>query len=110
MLRLNKSDEEVLAILKEAFFTKKLKPLYSDDHLRFFILRALLYVSIISLATKVGLSLYGKVLSDSDTTFLMTPITIFSSVLFLHINNKSKTFSVIIMMLTWIFLQISLYA
>ncbi|WP_262794088.1 hypothetical protein [Catenovulum sp. 2E275] len=109
MLKLNKSDEEILSILKEAFFTKKLKPLGSDDHLRFFILRAFFWLSVLSVIVRIGIALSGQTVSAQESSMFMMPLTFFFSILFLHINNKSENFSVIVLVVTWVSLQLSLY-
>ena len=109
MIQWNETDKEIIFILKEAFFTKKLRPLNSDEHLRFFFIRSFFYLSLFSLATRILLWGFGAIVTAKESAFFMLPISIFFTILFLHINNKSKNPSVIAMVLTWASLQISFY-
>jgi hypothetical protein len=109
MLKLNKVDEEILAILKEIFLTKNIQPLTSDEHMRLWIIRSLLAVSVFGLIVRVFLWLMGKEFSAEFSALVSMPIALFFGLLFIHINNKSENTSLIVFVLIWISIVVGLY-
>lgn len=109
MIKLNKADQEILSILKVLFFTKNIKPLSSDEHFRIWFVRAALYVSLFTLSIRLSLVIAGELVSTTMSAIFNLPLTIFFTVLFLYINQKSENTSLIIFMLTWLALVIGLY-
>ena len=94
-MNLKKVDKEILEILKEAFLTRPIYPMLSDEHLRYWFLRILLFLSLLSIAAKLTLFLAGRD-SSSISTIAAGPITLFFGCLFLHINNKSENTSLLV--------------
>ena len=108
MLKLNKADEEILAILKETFINNDGVLISPDEHTRLWILRALLALSILGLLSKAILWAMGKDVSGMSQ-LVAIPITLFFGFLFIHINNKSENMSLIIFGLTWASIVLGLY-
>lgn len=109
MLKLKKVDKEILSILKETFLTRNIHPLASDEHLRLWIIRSLLIVSVLGFVVRVIIGFSGEEISSEFSSFLSFPIALFFGVLFLHVNNKSENTSLIVFVLTWISIVLSLY-
>lgn len=82
MLKLNKTDEEILEILKVVFLTKKVNPMLSDDHMRLWIIRLLFAVSVFSILIRIVI---GHVPAEISA-ILNSPVVLFFGLLFIHIN------------------------
>lgn len=109
MLKLKKVDKEILDILKETFLTRNIHPLESDEHLRLWIIRLLLIVSVLGIVSRLTFWLSGTEISSGFSRSISSPIALFFGILFLHINNKSENTSLIVFLITWISIVISLY-
>lgn len=109
MIKLNIADQEIFDILKDVFQLKRINPIKSDESFRLWVIRSFFVVSLISFGFKIYFMLFDKVTYSENLEFLNTPIAIFFTVLFLHINNKSKNSSVILFLLTWLSLMLTLY-
>ena len=105
---MNKADEEILNILKEVFIPNKSALICPDEHFRHWILRVLFLLSIFGIL----LIIFVKLFSDNDSqglgSFVSFPIALFFGLLFIHINNKSENFSVLIFILSWVSLVLGL--
>ena len=102
-IEMNKSDKEILKILKETFRKKHQGDLIDpDDAMSEMIIKNLLAISIFGLIVLVIMFLIDKEM-PSDTRFIVaTPISMFFWFLFMHINNKSENTSIIMFVLTWV--------
>lgn len=109
MFKLNKTDQEIVRILKVVFLTKKVKPLQSDHHFRLWMIRSFFAVSLFCLITRVGMGLSGKEITSEMSALFNMPVAMFFGLLFLHINNESENISLIVFVLTWVSLVIGLY-
>lgn len=109
MVKLNKVDHEIIEILKRIFLTRNVHPLYSDDNLRVWMIRAFFLVSVAGLLVRITAMLSGKVISTEMSAGINMPIAIFFGILFLHINNESENASLIVFILTWLSIVIGLY-
>lgn len=109
MFKLNKTDKEILVILKEVFSIKNSNPLASDDNMRLFIIRSLFLTSVVTLIARVSLWASNAEVNAEYSAIVALPIALFFGVLFLHINNKVKNTSLIIFVLTWISIVLGLY-
>ena len=105
MLKLNKTDEEILEILKVVFLSKKVNPMLSDNHMELGIIRSLFAVSVFSILTRIVI---GHVPAEISA-ILNSPVVLFFGFLFLHINNKLENTSLILFVLTWLSILIVLY-
>jgi len=108
-MKLNEVDQEILEILKRTFLTRGIKPLGSDDHLRLWMLRGLLYTSLFGLISRIILGILDKDVSGLSQ-IISAPIALFFGVLFIHINNEVENTSIIIFVLTWLSIVLALYA
>jgi len=109
MMKLNKSDEEIIGILRETFLNQGNELLTPDDHTRNLILRLLLGVSVFGWVSKMAMWIAGKDVSDMSEIIAL-PTSIFFGFLFIHINNKSENFSLLIFGLTWVSIVLGFYA
>ena len=92
-------------LASEVFFTKGIKPLDSDEHLRFIIIRAFFGLSLLSIIVRFSIWVMGQSISAKESAMFMLPLTFFLTMLFLHINNKAENPSLIVLGLTWLSLQ-----
>lgn len=99
---MNEADEEILAILKETFRSKKGELIDPDEAMRELFLKLLLGMSVLGIATWVITAVFDYESSQSIHPIAATPISLFFGLLFIHINNKSKNSSVIVFALTWV--------
>lgn len=106
---MNKVDHEIIRILKDVFQLRRISPLESDHYLRLWFIRSAFFVSILGLICRIVLELSENDISNSLSIGINTPIAIFFTLLFLHINNESENPSLIILILTWLALVLGLY-
>ena len=104
MLKLNKTDEEILEILKVVFLTKKVNPMLSDDHMRLSTIRLLFAVSVFSILIRIVIGVPAEI-----SAILNSPVVLFFGLLFIHINNELENTSLILLALTWLSILIGLY-
>ena len=105
---MNKADEEILSILKEVFTPNKNALISPDEHFRHWILRVLLLLSVFGILVIIIAKLFSDNPSSGLGSFVSFPIALFFGLLFIHINNKSENFSVLIFILSWVSLVIGL--
>lgn len=110
MIKINKTDQEILEILKEVFQLKRINPLNSDDNLRLWIIRSLFLISFVSIIYKAFYFFSDNKIDSTYSEIINTPIAIFFTLLFLHINNKSENSSLILFVLTWLSLMLTLFS
>jgi carbon starvation protein CstA len=108
-LPMNKIDREILAILKEVFQLKWIRAMESDHNMRLWIIRSTFLVSVLALITRVLTSFMGQEVTTEHSAMINLPITLFFTVLFIHINNEVEETSLIIFVLTWFALMIGLW-
>jgi len=106
---MNKIDQEIIEILKDVFQLKRVHPIESDHKLRLWMIRSFFLVSIIGLSGRVIMAVMGQEITAEYSAMVNTPIAIFFTLLFLHINNEVEESSLIIFGLTWLSLMFSLY-
>ena len=81
-MELNKVDKEILGILKRVFLTKNINPMFSDDHMRIWIIRVLFAVSVFGLLTRVALGVFNHEVTAEMSIFFNMPIALFFGILF----------------------------
>ncbi|MBY6199705.1 MULTISPECIES: hypothetical protein [Vibrio] len=106
---MGKADQEIIAILKDVFRLKFVRPLESDHNLRIWMIRMTFTVSILGLLGRGVLVLAGNEISADYSSIINTPIAFFFTLLFLHINNEIEDTSIIMFALTWLSLMLALY-
>ena len=106
---MNKADEEILSILKEVFVPNKKALISPDEHFRHWILRVLLLMSVLGILEIIILKLFTENGASNLGSFVSFPIALFFGLLFIHINNKSENFSVLIFILSWVSLVVGLF-
>jgi len=106
MIKLNKTDQEILVVLKETFLARCRSPLESDDNLRVWIIRCLFFVTLLALLSSAVASVRGLEFPSEASS---TPATMFFGLLFIHINNEIEDTSVLVFLLTWVSIVVALY-
>lgn len=106
---MGKSDREIIAILKDVFQLKFIKPLESDHNLRIWMIRITFGVSMFGLIGRGVLILAGHEITTDYSSMANIPIAVFFTLLFLHINNEIEDTSIIMFVLTWLSLMLALY-
>ena len=106
---MNKIDKEIIEILKDVFQLKRVRPIESDHNMRLWMIRSFFLVSVFSLCGRVVMAMLGREITAEYSAMVNTPIAVFFTLLFLHINNEVEESSLIIFALTWLSLMFSLY-
>jgi hypothetical protein len=106
---MNKTDEDIIRVLKDVFQLRKVDPLASDHNTRIGMIRSFFALSLVCLALRIFLALDGTEITADISKFINTPIAFFFTFLFWHLNNESDNPSVIMFFLTWAALMIGLY-
>ena len=106
---MNEADKEILSILKEVFVPNKQALISPDEHFRHWILRVLLLLSVLGILEIIILKLFTENAASNLGSFVSLPIALFFGLLFIHINNKSENFSVLIFILSWVSLVVGLF-
>ena len=109
MIKINKTDKEIIYILKNIFQLKLINPLESDDNMRLWLIRSFFMLSIISLIVKMIHEFLNNEVNYCLSQSLNFPIAMFFTLLFLHINNKLENTSLIIFILTWLSFTLTLF-
>jgi len=105
----NKIDKEIIVILKEIFKPTRVNPLDSDHNVRLWMIRMFFLLSVLVIIGRVIINFSNHQVTNEYSAIANTPIAIFFTLLFLHINNEVEETSLIIFVLTWLALIISLY-
>lgn len=106
---MNKVDREILEILKNVFQLRRVRPIESDHNMRLWMIRMALTVSVFGIIGRVVMGFSDREILTEYSAMVNTPIAIFFTLLFLHINNEVEESSVIIFVLTWVALILGLY-
>ncbi len=109
VFKLNKTDKEILQILRKIFLTKKVRPLASDDHLRIWMIRVFFYMSFAFIILKILIVFLGQELPSEYSAMAATPIAFFFGTLFLYINSESENTSILVFGLTWVSIVVALF-
>ncbi len=106
---MGKVDQEIIAILKDVFQLRFVKPMESDHNLRIWMIRLTFGISLVGLIGRGILVLAGHEITPDFSFAINTPIAYFFTLLFLHINNQIEDTSIIMFVLTWLSLMLTLY-
>lgn len=106
---MTEADKEIVEIIKELFRSKKSEFIDPDDFLREQIVKWSIYVAVFCVVALVPAKLFGGSGSDHINGFLSGVIGVAFTLLFVHLNIKSKNPSLILYVLTWLSLMVSLW-
>ncbi len=105
---MTEADKEIIEIVKELFRSKKNELVDPDNLLREYIVKWSIYICIICVVALALLNLFGKA-NEHNNGLLSGVIGVAFTMLFIHLNIKSKNPSLILYVLTWLSLMISLW-
>ncbi|WP_432464396.1 hypothetical protein [Agarivorans sp. QJM3NY_33] len=106
---MTEADREIVQIMKELFRSKKNALVDPDDLLRDQIVKSTIYLAIFCVIVLVPIKVFGSVESSHINGFLSGVIGVAFTLLFIHLNIKSKNPSFIMYGLTWLSLMVSLW-
>ncbi len=106
---MTEADKEIIMILKELFRNKNNELIDPDDLLREKIVKWTIYLALFCVVTLVSVQIFGHSDSDHVNGFLSGVIGVAFTLLFVHLNIKSKNPSLILYVLTWLSLMVSLW-
>jgi len=106
---MNNIDKEIISILKEVFRSKKNEYVDPDELLKETIVKWSIYLALASVIVLFPLKFLGGVLPTEGNALISTLFTVAFSLLFVHLNNKSKNPSLIMYGLTWSSLMCTFY-
>ena len=106
---MTEADREIVQILKELFRSKKNELVDPDDLLRDKIVKSTIYLAVFCIIALVPIKVFGSVENTHINGFLSGVIGVAFTLLFIHLNIKSKNPSFILYVLTWLSLMLSLW-
>jgi len=106
---MTEADKEIIEILKELFRNKNNELIDPDDLLREKIVKWSIYLALFCVVTLVPIKIFGHSGSDHLNGFLSGVIGMAFTLIFVHLNTKSKNPSFILYALTWLALMVSLW-
>jgi hypothetical protein len=106
---MTEADKEIVQILKELFRSKKNELVDPDDLLQEKIVKSTIYLALICILVLLPIKLIGNAETTNVDGILSGVIGMAFTLLFIHLNIKSKNPSIILYVLTWLSLMISLW-
>tara|TARA_R110000868_G_scaffold408704_2_gene692245 strand:- start:7791 stop:8114 length:324 start_codon:yes stop_codon:yes gene_type:complete len=106
---MNKTDEDIIRVLKDVFQLRKIDPMVSDHNTRIGMIRTFFALSLLCITLRIFLAFYGRDITSDISKIINIPIAFFFTLLFWHLNNESENPSIIMFFLTWAALMIGLY-
>jgi hypothetical protein len=106
---MTEADREIVQILKELFRSKKNELVDPDDHLQEIIVKSTIYLAIFGVIILFLIKFLGSAESTHIGDFLSGIIGVAFTLLFIHLNIKSKNPSIILYVSTWLSLMVSLW-
>ena len=106
---MTEADREIVQILKELFRSKKNELVDPDDLHQEKIVKSIIYSALFCIIALVPIKVLGSIESTKVDGFLSGVIGVAFTVLFIHLNIKSKNPSFILYVLTWLSLMVSLW-
>jgi hypothetical protein len=103
------ADKEIIDILKELFRNKNNELVDPDDLLREQIVKWSIYLAVLGLLILLPIKIFGNADQSADSTMLSGIVGVAFTLLFIHLNVKSKNPSIILYVLTWLSLMLSLW-
>lgn len=106
---MTEADREVIGIVKELFRNKNGELIDPDTLLQEQIVKWSIYMAVFCVVTLVPAKIFGSTGGDHINGFLSGVIGVAFTLLFVHLNMKSKNPSFILYGLTWLSLMVSLW-
>lgn len=106
---MTEADREIIEIFKELFRSKKGEIIDPDDFLREQIVKWSIYMATFSVVTLIYVKIFGNTGSMHIDGFVSSVIGVAFTLLFIHLNMKSKNPSFILYFLTWLSFMVSLW-
>lgn len=106
---MTEADREIVEIIKELFRSKKGQLIDPDDLLREQIVKWSIYMAIFCSVTLVPIKIIGSSADEHINGLLSGIIGVAFTLLFIHLNIKSKNPSLILYVLTWLSLMVGLW-
>ena len=106
---MTEADKEIVGILKELFRNKNNEFVDPDELLREHIVKWSIYLAVFGLLILLPIKIYGSTDLSAASSILSGIVGVAFTLLFIHLNVKSKNPSIILYALTWLSLMISLW-
>ncbi len=106
---MTEADKEIIEILKELFRNKNNEYVDPDSLLQEWIVKWIIYVAIFCIVTLIPIQIFGNAGGEHVNGFLSGVTGVAFTLLFIHLNIKSKNPSFILYVLTWLSLMTSLW-
>jgi hypothetical protein len=106
---MNEADREIIGIVKDLFRNKRGELIDPDDLLQEQIVKWSIYMAIFCVITLVPVKIFGNLDTDHTSGLLSGVIAVAFTLIFVHLNIKSKNPSFIMYALTWLSLMVSLW-
>ncbi len=106
---MTEADREIIGIVKELFRSKKSELIDPDKLLQEQIVKWSIYMAVLCVVTLVPVKILGSASDEHINGLLSGVIGVAFTLLFTHLNIKSKNPSLILYVLTWLSLMVSLW-
>lgn len=106
---MTEADREIIGIVKELFRSKKSELIDPDTLLQEQIVKWSIYMAVFCVVTLVPIKIFGSTGGEHINRLLSGVIGVALTLLFIHLNIKSKNPSLILYILTWLSLMVSLW-
>jgi hypothetical protein len=106
---MTEADREIVQILKELFRSKKNELVDPDNLLQEKIVKSTIYLAFLCIIVLFPIKILGSAENTHVNGFLSGAIGVAFTLLFIHLNLKSKNPSIILYVLTWLSLMVSLW-
>jgi hypothetical protein len=106
---MTEADKEIVQILKELFRWKKNELVDPDDLLQEKTVKSTIFLAVFCVIVLLPIKLLGSAENTHIDGILSGVIGVALTLLFIHLNIKSKNPSIILYVLTWLSLMVSLW-
>ena len=106
---MTEADKEIIGILKELFRNKNNELVDPDELLREHIVKCSIYLAVFGLLTLLPIKIFSSTDLSNASSILSGIVGVAFTLLFIHLNVKSKNPSIILYALTWLSLMLSLW-
>ena len=106
---MTEADKEIIEIVRDLFRSKKGELIDPNDLLREQIVKWSIYMAMFCIVTLVHIKIFASSVSDHVNGLLSGVTAVAFTLLFVHLNIKSKNPSLILYVLTWFSLMVGLW-
>ena len=106
---MTEADKEIIDVIKELFRNKNNEFIDPDELLREQIVKWSIYLAVFGLLTLLPIKIFGSPDLPAASSMLSGIVSVAFTLLFIHLNVKSKNPSIILYVLTWLSLMLSLW-